>query len=109
MDFQEWIDKFLSFVCGSIFAIIMIFWGSADNYMRLVKSKKIKHSFRNVVSEFSTSAFVGVIIYMTCLNYIEWNAGLSGAAAGYGARVGGEAFYMMDFWIKKKLGISKND
>lgn len=82
----------------------LAWWGGVVNYLRKLKRKEInRFSLTELIGDFITSGFSGVITYYLC-QASELNGFITASLVGMSGHMGSKAIYMLERALTKRFG-----
>ena len=93
---------------GYLWFVILAAWGGTVNYITRLKSEKSPFSIVELLGEWVISGFSGLITAFICQEMMLPFM-YTAAAAGIAGHMGGRGIYLLERFVKKRLGLKGNN
>jgi len=99
------IKQFLETGLGYLWFIFLAAWGGTVSYITRRKKEKTQFSIVELIGEWVISGFSGLITAFICQE-MNITFMFTAAATGIAGHMGGRGIYLLEIFIKKRIGLS---
>ncbi|MFQ2114750.1 MULTISPECIES: phage holin family protein [Aeromonas] len=102
----SWITRMVGPNGGYLWMVALAIWGGTVSYLsRLKQSPALSFSLAELAGEWAISGFAGLLMAYLCTEMnMSWY--MTAVATGITGHMGGRGLFMIELWIKRRLGMS---
>lgn len=104
----SWLSRLAGPGGGYIWLVILALWGGTASYIsRLKQNHGMAFSLAEWIGELTISGFAGLIMAYLCTEmHMSWY--LTAVATAITGHMGGRALFMIEIFIRSRLGLNSN-